>query len=374
MTRTPALLALMLSVSLALADTSITVNGKTVTVPSATQNGQLYVNLRSLAEAFGLSLAYDASTKRYTLGPAGASGSEPLAGGAGQPGQPYSLASNRGGQLNFTLDGAAFVATRVIIGTQTYFPKADEKLLLLHYSVQNAGKTESRFVWSSVKFTVVDDQNANHQNVESVGREGSSESVDVSLKPTQKIDIYTVIALPAGNSAPKLIVQGDQNTVIRYDLHGVVKALVVPYADAQNPLNVNSSVAAKAGNYFQVGALDLRLDTVALSDVAVGGSAPSSGHRFLIATFSARGGTPGQQRLSYSTVLPTLRLASGDKVNWNQSLLKVGSDDSLDVNLNPGEETKARLYFEVPSTDAPKVLSIVQDTLRPIDFDVSGAK
>ncbi|THF84302.1 DUF4352 domain-containing protein [Deinococcus sp. KSM4-11] len=374
MIRKSAALALLLSTTLALADTSVTINGKAVTLPSTTQNGQVYVNLRALAQALGLRLTYDAATKRYTLGPAGATGNGQLAGGSGVVGQPYALANSDVSPLNFTLRGAEFVATRVNIGQESTVPAADQKLLVLHYSVQNAGKTESRFSWSSVKFTVVDDQNANRQNVEAVGREGSSDAVDLRLKPAQKVDVYTVIPLPAANGAPKLIVQGGDQKVLRYDLHGVVKAMAAPYADPQNPLAVRASVPAKASSYVQVGALDLRLDRLALSDAAIGGTKPSDGHRFLIATFSVRNGSPTEQRLSYNNLQPTLRLASGDKVTWNQTVLKAGSDESLDVRLQPGEEAKARLYFEVPTSDPVTTLSVVQDTSRPVEFDVSGAK
>ena len=61
-------------------------------------------------------------------------------------------------------------------------------------------------------------------------------------------------------------------------------------------------------------------------------------------------------------------------MDWNQNVLQAGSDDPLDVRLNPGEETRARLYFEVPTSDAPKILRLTQDTSRPIDYDLSGAK
>lgn len=370
------LLALMLTFSLTLAAPYFTVGGAVLNLPSVQQDGTLYVDAAALAKALGFTLTFDQAKNSYVLqaqAPAGPSGNGQLAGGNAAVGQAYTVGQGDEA-LNFTLKSAEFVATRVNIGTQSYSPTADQKLLVLHYGVQNPGKSEQRYYESTLRFTVIDDQNTNHQNVEAVGREGSSEAVDLPLKPAQKIDVYTVLTLPAGNSAPKLIVQSGSDPVLRYDLRGAVQALPAPYADPQNPLNVQASLPAQAGSYFQVGALDLRLDAAAFSDSPIGGSKPADGHRFLIATFSVRNGTPSSQRLSYNNLLPTLRLASGDKVDWNQNVLKAGSDDSLDVTLKPGEEIKTWLYFEVPTGDAPKALSLAQDNSRPIMFDVSGAK
>jgi len=370
------LLALLLSSSLALAAPSFTIGGVSVSLPTVQQGGKLYVDAAALAKALGFTLTFNQAKNTYVVqapAPAGPGGSGQLAGAGAAVGQAYT-AGQGAETLNFTLKSAEFVATRVNIGTQSFVPAADQKLLVLHYSVQNPGKSEQRYYESTLQFTVVDDQNTNRRYIEAVGREGGSDSLDIALKPAQKVDAYTAIVLPAGNSAPKLIVQSGSGPVLRYDLHGVVKGVGAPYADPQNPLGVRSSVPVATGLYAQVGALDLRLDAAALSSSAIGGQPPSSGHRFLIATFSVKNGTPGSQRLSYNNLLPVLLLTSGDKVNWNQNVLKAGSDDALDINLKPGEEVKARLYFEVPTQDAPRTLSVVQDTSRPIDFDVSGAK
>lgn len=370
-------LALLLCSSLVLAAPSFTIGGNAVSLPSVQQGGQLYVDAAAFAKALGYTLTFDKTKNTYVLQaqtPAGPTGSGQLAGGVGQPGQPYSITNNYAGQFNFTLTRAEFVATRVNIGQQSYSPAADQKLLVLHYSVQNASKDEQRYYLSSFKFTVVDDQNVNRQNVDAVGQEGGNASLDIRLKPAQKVDAYTVIALPAASSAPKLLVQGDNDTVIRYDLHGLVTPLAVPYADPKNSQAARAAVPATPGAYFQVGALDVRLDAATLGSTAIAGTAPDAGHRYLTLTLSIRNGTPVSQRLSYNNLLPALQLASGDRVNWNQNVLKAGSDDPLDVRLNPGEEARARLYFEVPTGDAPKTLRLTQETSRPIDYDVSGAK
>jgi len=370
------LLALLLSSSLALAAPSFTVGGVVLDLPSVQQGGKLYVDAAALAKALGFTLTFDQSKNSYVFqaqAPAGAGGNGQLAGGNAAVGQAYT-AGQGGEALNFTLKSAEFVATRINIGTQSYAPAADQKLLVLHYRVQNPGKSEQRYYESTLQFTVVDDQNTNRRYIEAVGREGSSDPLDISLKPAQNIDAYTVIALPTGNSAPKLIVQSGSGPVLRYDLHGVVQPVAAPYADPQNPFTALTEVPAPAGSFLQIGGLDARIDGEALSSAALAGSAPSSGHHYLVASLTFRNSTPLAQRVSYSTVSPTLRLASGDKINWNQALLKAGSDDSLDVNLNPGEDVHARVFFEVPTSDAPSVLSLAQDNSHQLIFDVSAAK
>ncbi|GGR33487.1 hypothetical protein [Deinococcus ruber] len=80
------------------------------------------------------------------------------------------------------------MATRVNTGQQSHIPAADQKRLVLHYTVQNASKDEQRSSLSSFTFTAVDDQGTNYQNVDAVGQEGGSAPLDFRLKPAQKVD------------------------------------------------------------------------------------------------------------------------------------------------------------------------------------------
>src|SRR3954470_2382991 len=86
----------------------------------------------------GSNLAYAQPVKKAALKPSperGVRGATPLAGDIGRLGVTYTLPDC---PWNFTLKSAEFTVNRVIIGNNIYAPQADQKLLVLRYTVQNS--------------------------------------------------------------------------------------------------------------------------------------------------------------------------------------------------------------------------------------------
>ena len=134
--------------------------------------------------------------------------------------------------LDFTLRSAEYSTGRVVIGNAVYFPAASEKLLILHATVHSPQQQEQRHSWADVKFTSVDAQDRNHDFVQTVAREGTSEPLEVKLRPAQKVEVMTVIRVPAAGPVSKLSVQhsGD-GRVLGHDLRGEVEKLSAASAD-----------------------------------------------------------------------------------------------------------------------------------------------
>ena len=304
-----------------------------------------------------------------------------LAGDVGTIGKTFTLGTGSNA-INFTLTGAEFSVSRVTIGEDVYVPKANEKLLILRYTVHNPQKEDLRYFYRTLQFTVVDARNVNHENENYVGRDGTTDRLDITLKPAQKVGAYAVIAVPAAGPIPKLIVnvEDDENKrVVRYDLRGKVKALPAPFADPSDAAKVTAleAVPMKAGVYGPLGYFDLKLDSVALSTSPINGRELENGDRNLVAIFTARNGVAktAEVRSFFSQTFSfKLRDADGDVTEYDDSPLKVSRDESTSGSLKPGEEMRFRVYFKLPANVKGRILNVVEEESHALVFDVSQAK
>ncbi|GGR30919.1 hypothetical protein [Deinococcus ruber] len=292
-----------------------------------------------------------------------------------RPGQTFTIGKQN--PLNFTLRSAEYSTGRVVIGNTVYFPAASEKLLILHYTVHNPQPKEQRYYWADVNFTAVDAQDRNHNFVQAVAREGTSEPLELKLKPAQKVEVMTVIRVPAAGPVPKLIVQrsGDEQ-VLRYDLRGEVRKLSAPFADPADASGTSALPLPRtaAGTLVPLGALDVRLEDVHFSSETLGGRVPSAGHRYLVATFTLKNPLPNDARYSWSSLTPNLKDAEGEKVAYNQQMLKATHDEAASGTLSSGEEVKVRYAFELPLDVAADTLSVSDSSGRGYTYDVTSAR
>lgn len=165
--------------------------------------------------------------------------------------------------LNFTLLKAEYSVGRVVIGNTVYYPQVGEKLLVLHDTVHNPQKKDVRYYWADLKFAAVDAQDRTHEFVQAVAREGTTERLELSLKPAQKVQAMTVIRVPASGVVPKLMVQREA-ALLRYDLRGQVTPLAKGIAD---PADVGgatprSQVPTALKTFSSLERFDVRLDEV----------------------------------------------------------------------------------------------------------------
>lgn len=305
-------------------------------------------------------------------------GTTQLAGDAGVIGKTYTIGKGTNA-INFTLTGAEFSVARVTVGDNVYVPKADEKLLILRYTVHNPQKVDKTYAWNTLKFTVVDAQDVNHADDNYVGRDGTSNVLDIALKPAQKVGAYAVITVPATGPVPKLIVSAnDEQGVVRYDLRGKVKALAAPFADPADSTKVTAleAVPMKAGAYGPLGYFDVKLDSVAYAG-SIKGQTFENGERALVATLSVRNGTAktaGPRSWNWDAFQIKLRDADGEVTAYDDYLLKVSRDETADGTLKPGEEARFRVYFKLPAGVKGQSLQVAEGESRALVFDVSNAR
>ncbi|PYE53166.1 DUF4352 domain-containing protein [Deinococcus yavapaiensis] len=307
-------------------------------------------------------------------------GTTQLAGDVGEIGKTFTL--GKGGKaVNFTLTGAEFSVSRVTIGENVYIPKAKEKLLILHYTVHNPQKEDLHYFARTLQFTVVDAKDINHENENNVGREGTTDRLETTLKPAQKVGAYVVIAVPAAGPVPKLLVNvRDDKQVVRYDLRGKVKGLPAPFADTSDATKVTALEATpmKTGVYGPLGYFDLKLDSVALMATSIQGRELEDGERTLVAVFTVRNGaaSAASARSFFARTFSfKLRDADGDVTEYDDYPLKVSRAEATSGTLRPGEEARFRVYFKLPANVKGQSLSVVEnDDSHALVFDVSQAK
>ena len=374
----------LLGLALAASTPTFVINGRQATLETLEKGGKYYVEVQSFAKALGASVTYDKAKNQYLIVSTGqaaqteVAGTTQLAGGEGEFGKTYTLGKNN--PLNFTLKSAEYTVSRVTVGTNIYTPKADEKLLVLHYPVQNPTQREQNVDWASFRFTAVDAKDVNQVFDNYVAREGSSEMYNARLKPAQKIDLIAAWTVPAAGVIPKLIVERESGApVLRYDLRGRVKPLTAPFADPGDSSGATAlqEVPAAPGTYYPLKLFDMKLEAVSFTTDPIDKRAPAQGKRYLVATISiknATGPTAREANYNYGTFKFDLKDADGEKVHFDDYLMKATRDEHAEGRLKPGEEYKFRVYFEMPQDLTGQTLYALEGDSRTYAFDISSFK
>lgn len=278
--------------------------------------------------------------------------------------------------LNFTLNSAEFTVERVNIGDNTHAPGKDEKLLVLNYSVHNPNKEEFRYDWGTVRFTVVDAKNVNHEDVQQVGDSLTRQSLQIDLKPAQKANAYTVIKVPATGVIPKLIATYDSNTkgVLRYDLRGQVKALAAPFADTKDTSGASAltEISAQIGTFYPAMTYDLKLVKVEYADGPLGDTEAEEGKRFLVAHVTFKNASTQEVSYDFGSFTPELVDSEGETVDWGQWMLKTTRNETARGTLKPGAEYTARILFAINKDMTGKTLKLAEAESRVYSFDLTG--
>jgi len=275
-------------------------------------------------------------------------GTTQLAGEQGKLGITYTI--GKSGPINFTLRSAEYTVGRVSTGEHRILPSAQEKTLVLHFTVQNPQKQEFHYNWGILAFTAVDAKNVNREFTQYVASEKDGGEVGINLKPAQKLDCYTTILVPAQGVIPKLIVKSTDDLVVRYDLKGKVKPLAAPFADRADKSGATAlaEVPAQQNVYYPTGLFDMKVTGFSYTSSAINGEDPPEGGRYLVVTMAVTNQEATEQHLNWGQLLPEVTTADGERLEWNSVLLLKSRDAEVGQNLRPKEELQVRLYFAVP--------------------------
>lgn len=298
-------------------------------------------------------------------------GTTQLAGDNGQFGVTYTIGSEN--SFNITLNSAEFSVAPIHLSEFTYAPAGNEKLLVLHYTIQNPNNRDLTYDLNSLKFTVVDADDTNHTFIELVGKEKTEKILEIGLKPAQKVDAFTAIFVPAKGAVPKLIVEHPVGgPVLRYDLRGKVKGLPAPFADPSDKSGATAleEVSAETGNFYPMKDIAFKLVSTSYSSQTLGDYELEEGKRLFIATFILKNQTTMDKSYGDNTVIPRLMQADGENVDYTGSLYKANKDEVAGGTLKPAEEVTLRAIFPIPNDVSAKTLKFQEGDSRVYTFAV----
>lgn len=292
-----------------------------------------------------------------------------------QIGTTYTL--GKANPINITMNSIEYTVAPVVMGASAVIPKAEEKLMVVRFTLHNPQKRDFSVVWHTVKLQAVDKDNKTWTYVSNIAKAPKGEIGAHPLKPAQKAEFYAVIVVPAAGEMPKLIAESGDKLVLRYPLKGKVKPLPAPIADAADKSGATAltDVPAKIGDYYPLGAYSVKLESAALSDAAINGKAPKAGSKYLTLILTARNDAPGKQGMMWHTFTPKLTDADGLEVKWNSTTLLASRDQPIgSQNIEPKQEVKIRYYFEVPGDLGLKSFSICEKHGRRFVYDATSVK
>lgn len=279
--------------------------------------------------------------------------------------------------LNININSAEYTIEPVRVGDQLYVPKADEKLLVLHMTYHNPQHAERFTRWDSLAFTVVDPRDQNHEGLADLGMEKDQSTAAMTLKPTQKINVFGLIVVPASGEMPKLIVKSGDNLVLRYDLKGKVKGLVAPFADPADKTGATAltSINFPMGTYAPLGCFKARVNSAEFTDkTTMGETEANEGNRFLIVQMDVTNVSPKPEFLRWDTITGKVIDVDGIELSDCVDMFSKSRESSLATDLKPGQEIMTRCIYRIPNDAQVKTLSLCLSEGKTFLFDLSSVK
>ncbi len=306
-----------------------------------------------------------------------------LAGDNGVFGRVYSI--GKASPLYIRMKSIEYTTEQVAMGSMMFVPKSDEKLMVLHFTVQNPQKAEL-FVRGdySFRFTAVDGQNANHDAKWGWGNEDDPlhPTFAMKMKVKQTSNVYACIVVPAQNGVPKLMVLPPGNSdgpVLRYALNPDPTApvenkpipLQAPIADPKDPTGYSAldTVPGVVGAAYPYTDYDITVQGFEYTTGALDAGPPPAGGRYLIVTLLVKGDSFGNPMFRFDSIRYTLESTDGEMLKYQNTLLAT-ANRSAGKNLKPGEEYTVRAYFTVPKDVTPKTLTMKQGVSRTYEYAV----
>lgn len=361
---------------------TFTRNAKTAKVAVTIQKDIAYASVAAVVKGLGLSSNLSGTTVTITnptpsapVSAPSVQGASQLSGGEGVLGQTYTLFKGDNA-LNYQITKLEWSVGNYLYDSPSkndYLVAPDKKALVISMTIQNPNKTERTVDGSSIRFTGVDSKNSNVSGDGYWYEQGTLRSVSVSLKPAQKLSVFTRIVVDGDVSLPKLIVDDSNNAVWRYDLRGKVAPLPVPFADPSVPDGSSALTVfpAQMGVYYPA-ITNFRLDKVIYStDPWFDGSNPPDGGRWLVLYFTVKNIAKTPTGVGGSSIVSFI---DGDGIESRKSdwVYRI-SDTALGyLDLQANQELQVRALIEVEKGVQPKKVRLIWQGSRTAELDISN--
>ncbi len=291
-------------------------------------------------------------------------GTAQLPGNAGKLGTKYQLGA-KGNELHITLDKAA-LATRFATKDGLVLATPAQRLVVLHLTIQNPQPKEMSLNGSSFRINTVSPDDQNLESNYRLYHAQRLDSLDMRLKPAQKIQVIAVVPAVATGPINKIMVQRhDANAVLRYDLTGKVQKLANAYATADGIDAAEVGTAAVEAP-FEIGPFDVTVEKVETVATPIGSYAPENG-KLVVVTIGIKNAAMQPYAMHYSILSPGMVDTNNEPVEFLYAMLRMSSDEALNMKIPPGESVRARLVFRAPLAAEPAKLTLREyDSTRTV--------
>jgi hypothetical protein len=265
--------------------------------------------------------------------------------------------------IQLTLLSAQLTMEPVNIGDHRMAPKADQKLLLVRFKVQNArsGDLPMPLTGSMVQAVAQDD--ATYVACETLGYESKTvyvgaetrkSATELILKRTQNAPVcLAVIPVPAEGEVPKLIFQtGAGGNILRFDLRGQVKPLAESERDPADPKGFlpRKEYVWKTGERARTWGADFTLEKMETSSdpmLLEFVQTDTEKNGVLVATMSLQINIPYEKYLFNSDNTFEVKAFDTDGNTYEATLMAASRIASVDV-VKHGKGSQLRVRYAIP--------------------------
>lgn len=332
----------------------------------------------ALVAAFGLSVQpVDAAVKKAVKKTVKKApkrvvlGTQQLKGDQAKIGVAYTLGKRD--PLNVTLKKVEYSVEPLRMGNTIISLSANEKFLILHYTLHNPNPRNRGLAWSTFDIQAIDAKDTNWRYVTDVAMEGTGESCNMSLKPAQKTNVYTAIKVPASGEIPKIMFQTSDKLVLRYDIRGKAVGLPAPIADPADATKATAleAVPAEMGVFYPLRELHCKIESAAYSTEQFNNRPPRKGERYLIVTGTMKNNLFQKRSVSWNTIKPEFTDVDGGSIRAGDETYYASRDEGIRAEIEPGKEIRFRWVVQVPEKVAVKTMAVSQNNGRKFVYDLS---
>lgn len=273
--------------------------------------------------------------------------------------------------LRFTLERASYA----LGWTQHYqaasaVADASQKMLVLHFTVENTGDRDLEFREGTLKYQAIDEQGIAHErpstmHVRAAGSttaaEGGTQRAERTiLKPGVRLPLYTAILVPKELRVPRLIVSLAQPraTELSFDLGGKIAPLP-PAFQRQHPDLVRDEIEAGPGQFLAGTSLDVRVDrTTTSTDPALVGRSLRAGTQWVVVDMTVRNRSASVQNISAGSFRESRLVDAVDVRHAPLLTLHPDRPGEWRPAVDPGRTESFRLVFQVPEGGSPSHLRL----------------
>jgi hypothetical protein len=283
-------------------------------------------------------------------------GTAQLAGDNGKLGVTYQL-GDQNQELHFTLESAQFAPFYKTPEGSAVIAGAEQRLLVLTFFVQNPQKRDMGVGFNSFNFTAVSPDDKNFKTNQWLYQPEGGKSYSADLKPAQKVRLQVVIPLYATGPIRKIMVQRGSGAVLRYDLLDKVGKMKTTFSP--DGLDMLSDANAELVKPFDMSGVEMEVQEIKSHTEAFGRFRPYNKESVILtATVKYTNLLLRPTNFYWATFRPELTDENGEKIEWQQDWVSIGTQSSLNQEVAPGESLRGMFVFKGLKSQKPARLRL----------------